>query len=108
MHSARPVRAGTLDNLRRIWMNKSDLINEVATVVSTKKEAQSAVECVISSITKAMKKGEDVVLTGFGTFKVVNRKARKGRNPYTGEEIKIKATKAPKFTPGKALKEAVK
>jgi len=89
-------------------MNKSDLINEVATVVSTKKEAQNAVECVISSITKAMKKGEDVVLTGFGTFKVVKRKARKGRNPNTGEEIKIKATKAPKFTPGKALKEAVK
>ena len=89
-------------------MNKSDLINEVATVVSTKKEAQSVVECVISSITKAMKKGEDVVLTGFGTFKVVNRKARKGRNPYSGEEIEIKATKAPKFTPGKALKEAVK
>ena len=65
-------------------------------------------ECIISSITKAMKKGEDVVLTGFGTFKVVKRKARKGRNPYSGEEIKIKATKAPKFTPGKALKEAVK
>jgi len=51
---------------------------------------------------------EDVALTGFGTFKVVKRKARKGRNPYTGEEIKIKATKAPKFTLGKALKEAVK
>jgi DNA-binding protein HU-beta len=89
-------------------MNKSELINEVANVVSTKKEAQSAVECMLSTITKAMKKGEDVVLTGFGTFKVVKRKARKGRNPYTGEEIKIKATKAPKFTPGKALKEAVK
>jgi len=89
-------------------MNKSDLINEVATVVSTKKEAQNAVECVISSITKAMKKGEDVVLTGFGTFKVIKRKARKGRNPNTGEEIKIKATKAPKFTAGKALREAVK
>jgi len=87
-------------------MNKSELINEVANVVSTKKEAQSA--CMLSTITKAMKKGEDVVLTGFGTFKVVKRKARKGRNPYTGEEIKIKATKAPKFTPGKALKEAVK
>ena len=89
-------------------MNKGDLINEVAKVVSTKKAAQSAVECVISSITKAMKKGEGVALTGFGTFKVVKRKARKGRNPYTGEEIKIKATKVPKFTPGKFLKEAVK
>ena len=89
-------------------MKKSDLINEVAKVVSTKKEAQNAVECVISSITKAMKKGEDVALTGFGTFKVVKRKARKGRNPNTGEEIEIRATKAPKFTSGKALKEAVK
>ena len=89
-------------------MNKRDLISEVAKVVSTKKAAQDAVDCVISSITKALKKGEVVVLTGFGTFKVVKRKARRGRNPYTGEEIRIKATKAPKFTPGKALKEAVK
>ena len=89
-------------------MNKGDLINEVAKVVSTKKEAQSVVESVIASITKAMKKGEDVTLTGFGSFKVVKRKARKGRNPYTGEVIKIKATKAPKFVPGKALKEAVR
>jgi DNA-binding protein HU-beta len=89
-------------------MNKNDLINEVAKVVSTKKEAQSAVDCVLASITKTMKKGEDVTLTGFGTFKVVKRKARNGRNPSTGEAIKIKATKAPKFTPGKLLKEAVK
>jgi DNA-binding protein HU-beta len=57
---------------------------------------------------QSLEKGEDVTLTGFGTFKVVKRKARKGRNPFTGEEIKIKATKAPKFTPGKALKDAVK
>jgi DNA-binding protein HU-beta len=63
---------------------------------------------VLSSITQSLKKGEDVTLTGFGSFKVVKRKARKGRNPYTGEEIKIKATKAPKFTAGKALKDAVK
>ena len=89
-------------------MNKSELISEVAKVVSTKKMAQDAVDCVLSSITVALKKGGDVSLTGFGTFKVVKRKARKGRNPNTGEEIKIKATKAPKFTPGKALKEAVK
>ena len=89
-------------------MNKNDLINEVAKVVSTKKEAQSAVDCVLASITKTMKKGEDVTLTGFGTFKVVKRKARNGRNPSTGEAIKIEATKAPKFTAGKLLKEAVK
>ena len=89
-------------------MNKADLVNEVAKVVNTKKEAQETVDCMISSITKALKKGEDVALAGFGSFKVVKRKARKGRNPYTGEEIKIKATKAPKFSPAKALKEAVK
>ncbi len=89
-------------------MNKGDLINEVAKLVSTKKEAQEAVDCVFSSITKAMKTGDTVTLVGFGTFKVVERKARKGRNPQTGEEIDIKASKAPKFTAGKALKEAVK
>ena len=89
-------------------MNKGDLINEVAKVVGTKKEAQEAVDCILSSITKALKKGDTVTLVGFGTFKVTKRKARKGRNPQTGEEIKIKASKAPKFTPGKSLKEAVK
>ena len=91
-----------------LLMNKGDLINEVANIVNTKKAAQEAVDCVLASITKSLKKGDDVTLTGFGTFKVVKRKARKGRNPFTGEEIKIKATKAPKFTPAKALKEAVK
>ena len=89
-------------------MNKGDLINEVAKVVSTKKEAQAAVDCVLDSVAKTLKKGQDVTLVGFGTFKVVKRKARKGRNPATGEELDIKATKAPKFVPGKALKEAVK
>lgn len=89
-------------------MNKADLIEQVAQVVSTKKEAQAAVDSVLTTITKAMKKGDDVTLVGFGTFKVVKRKARKGRNPQTGEEIKIKASKAPKFVPGKALKQAVK
>ncbi|MGA8180399.1 MAG: HU family DNA-binding protein [Desulfobacterales bacterium] len=89
-------------------MNKGDLVNEVAEVVGTKKDAQAAVDCVFSSITKALKKGDAVTLVGFGTFKVTKRKARKGRNPQTGEEIKIKASKAPKFTAGKSLKEAVK
>ncbi len=89
-------------------MNKGDLINEVAKVVGTKKEAQEAVDCVFSSITEALKKGDTVTLVGFGTFKVTKRKARKGRNPQTGEEIEIKASKAPRFTPGKLLKEAVK
>jgi len=88
-------------------MNKGDLVNEVAKVVGTKKEAQAAVDCVFSSITKALKKKQKVTLIGFGTFKVDKRKARKGVNPQTGEKIKIKAKRVPKFVPGKALKEAV-
>jgi DNA-binding protein HU-beta len=88
-------------------MNKADLINEVAKVVSTKKEAQGAVDCVLNSIAKALKKGDTVTLVGFGTFKVVKRKARKGRNPQTGAEIKISASRAPKFVAGKGLKDAV-
>jgi DNA-binding protein HU-beta len=89
-------------------MNKSDLINEAAKVVGTKKEAKNVVDSMISAIIKTLKKGEDVALPGFGTFKVVKRKARNGRNPLTGEEIKIKASKSAKFSPGKALKESVK
>ena len=88
-------------------MNKADLINEVGNVVSTKKEAQAAVDCILETITKALKKGDTVTLVGFGTFKVTKRKARMGRNPQTGEAIKIKAAKVPKFTAGKSLKEAV-
>ena len=89
-------------------MNKGDLVNQVAKVVSTKREAQAAVDCVLQSITKALKKKDTVTLVGFGTFKVDKRKARKGRNPQTGEEIKIRAKKIPKFVPGKALKAAIK
>jgi DNA-binding protein HU-beta len=88
-------------------MNKGDLVNEVAKVVNTKKEAQAAVDCVFSTITKALKKKDSVSVVGFGTFKVDKRNARKGRNPQTGEEIKIKAKKVPKFVAGKALKDAV-
>jgi DNA-binding protein HU-beta len=86
-------------------MNKADLINEVAKVVSTKKEAQAAVDCVFKSIPKAMKKGSPVTIAGFGSFKVAKRKARNGRNPKTGEAIKIKASKAPKFVASKTLKD---
>lgn len=88
-------------------MNKKDLVNEVADVVGTKKEAEAAVDCVLSTITEALKDGDSVSLVGFGTFKVADRKAREGRNPQTGEKIKIKAKKVPKFVPGKALKESV-
>ncbi|MBN1932652.1 MAG: HU family DNA-binding protein [Desulfobacterales bacterium] len=88
-------------------MNKADLINEVSKVFKTKKEAQTAVDCVLSAITEALKKNEDVTLIGFGTFKTVKREARMGRNPQTGEAIQIESRNVPKFVPGKALKEAV-
>jgi len=89
-------------------MNKGDLVNEVAKVVSSKKEAQAAVDCVLSTITDALTGNDAVTLVGFGTFKAVERKARKGRNPQTGQEINIDARKVPKFVPGKALKDALK
>ena len=88
-------------------MNKGDLVNDVVKVVSTKKEAQAAVDCVFASITQALKKKGAVTLVGFGTFKVGKRKARTGRNPQTGAEIKIKAKNVPRFVAGKALKDAV-
>ncbi|MBN1907189.1 MAG: HU family DNA-binding protein [Deltaproteobacteria bacterium] len=75
--------------------------------MATKKEATAAVDCVFDSISKALKKKESVTLVGFGTFKVDKRKARTGRNPQTGEAIKIKAKKVPKFVAGKSLKDAV-
>ena len=88
-------------------MNKGDLVNKVAECVGSKKEAQAAVDCVFSSITEALQEQETVTLVGFGTFKVGQRKARTGRNPLTGQEIQISAKKVPKFTAGKALKDAV-
>jgi DNA-binding protein HU-beta len=89
-------------------MNKADLVNEVAKVVKTKKEAQAAVDCVFSTITNALKRGDAVTLVGFGTFKVAERKARKGRNPQTGAQIFIEARKVPRFVAGKALKDGVR
>jgi nucleoid DNA-binding protein len=89
-------------------MNKGDLIKELAKVSGTKKDAEAAVNTIFGAITKALKKGNKVTLIGFGTFSVIKRAARKGRNPQTGKEIKIAARKVPKFTPGKGLKVAVK
>jgi nucleoid DNA-binding protein len=88
-------------------MNKGDLINEVANVLSTRKEAQAAVDCVFDTITNVLKNKDQVTVVGFGTFTVSNRKARTGRNLRTGEAIIIKASNVPKFVAGKALKEAV-
>ena len=90
-------------------MNKTDLIAKVTKDAGlTKAQATKAVNAVIDGITEALKKGDKVILVGFGTFRVVNKKARTARNPKTGQEIKIPARKAPKFVPGKALKDAVK
>lgn len=89
-------------------MNKNDLISAVANATGlTKADAAKAVDAVFGSITKSLKKGNEVRLVGFGTFKVAKRKATTGRNPRTGEPIQIPASKQPKFTPGKALKEEV-
>jgi nucleoid DNA-binding protein len=88
-------------------MNKSELINEMSNGLKNKKEAEAVLDSLLSTITQGLKKGEKITLTGFGTFKVSKRKARNGRNPRTGEKIKIKARKVPQFTPGKALKAAV-
>ena len=89
-------------------MNKAKLIDEVAKVTCTKKEAVLALDATLAAIQKALKKGDAVTLVGFGTFRVSKRKARKGRNPQTGEVIKIAAKKVPVFKAGKALKAAVK
>ena len=89
-------------------MNKTDLINKVAELTSmTKKDAVQSVEAVFNAISNALRAGEKVQLIGFGNFEVRERAARKGRNPQTGEEIVIPATKVPAFKPGKQLKEVV-
>jgi DNA-binding protein HU-beta len=89
-------------------MNKAELIGEVAKVTCSKKEADEAVSATFAAIQKALKKGDSVTLVGFGTFRVSKRKARKGRNPQTGEAIKIPAKKVPVFKAGKNFKDAVK
>ena len=89
-------------------MNKSDLIDAISDAAElTKAEAGRAVDAVVGVITKALKNGDSVTLVGFGTFEVRKRGARTGRNPRTGEEIKIKAANNPAFKAGKALKDAV-
>jgi DNA-binding protein HU-beta len=90
-------------------MNKSDLIQAVVEKTGlTKKESTKALEAVIDAISESLAKGDKVQLVGFGTFEVRSRKAREGRNPATGETIKIEASKAPAFKAGKALKDKVK
>ncbi|MBP3951352.1 HU family DNA-binding protein [Bacillus suaedae] len=89
-------------------MNKTDLINAVSEQAElSKKDASKAVDAVFESITNALVEGGKVQLVGFGSFEVRERSARKGRNPQTGQEIEIPATKNPAFKPGKQLKDAV-
>lgn len=90
-------------------MTKADLVDVVAKKANlTAKAARDAVSAVFGSITDALKKGDKVVVTGFGTFMVRGRKARTGRNPQTGAAINIPARKTPGFTAGKALKKVVR
>lgn len=90
-------------------MNKTDLVNAVAEQSElSKKDAAKAVDSVFETIMDSLGKGEKVQLIGFGNFEVRDRAARKGRNPQTGEEIQIPASKVPAFKAGKALKDSVK
>lgn len=89
-------------------MNKVELVASMAEKAElTKVDAEKALKAFIEVVTEEMKKGEKVQLVGFGTFEVSERAARTGRNPQTGEAIEIKASKAPKFKAGKALKDTV-
>ena len=89
-------------------MNKTELITAIAENAEiSKKDAEKAVKAFIDVVADELKKGEKVQLVGFGTFEVSTRAAREGRNPQTGETMKIAACKAPKFKAGKALKDAV-
>ena len=89
-------------------MNKAQFIAALAPHFNdSKKEAAHAVDIVFDTITRTMSRGEDVMINDFGKFKKVDRKARMGRNPFTGETIKIKASKKARFLPAKALKEIV-
>ena len=89
-------------------MNKTELIDHMATEADISKAAAGrALEALVGGVKATLKKGGTVTLIGFGTFAVTKRPARKGRNPRTGAEIKIKAAKVPKFRPGKGLKDAL-
>ena len=90
-------------------MNKEELVAAIAKKTGlSKKDSEEALKATISTVKETLKKGGKVTLTGFGTFMVAKRAARKGVNPQTGAEIKIPARTVPKFKAGKALKDAVK
>ena len=90
-------------------MNKQDVVAKIAKDTGiTKTSAAAVIESIIDGITRSLKKGDPVSFVGFGTFKISNRKARTARNPQTGAAIKIPKRRVPRFTAGKALKQAVK
>lgn len=89
-------------------MNKTELVAAVAENADiTRKDAEKAVRAFVDVVTEELKKGEKVQVVGFGTFEVVERAAREGRNPHTGEPMPIAASRAPKFKAGKVLKDAL-
>ena len=88
-------------------MNKSELINAIAAAGLSKKDAGIALNAAVTAVSEALAKGESVQLVGFGTFSVKERAAREGRNPRTGEIVRIAAAKSPAFKAGKALKDKV-
>ncbi len=89
-------------------MNKTELIDHIAKQADISKAAAGrALEAIVGGIRSSLRKGNSVTLVGFGTFTVGKRAARTGRNPRTGDSIKIKAAKVPKFRPGKALKDSL-
>ena len=89
-------------------MNKTELVAAIAEKTNqSKKDTEKALKAFVDVITEELKKGEKIQLVGFGTFEVIERAAREGRNPLTGEKMEIKASKVPKFKAGKALKDAV-
>jgi DNA-binding protein HU-beta len=105
---ANPQSSGSQTRLGGFLMNKNDLIGAVAESSGlTRSDATKAVEGVFDAISGALKGGDEVRLVGFGTFSVAKRKASTGRNPRTGEPMKIKASSQPKFKAGKGLKDAV-
>ena len=90
-------------------MNKAELVEQVANQTGlTRKASREAVDAIISAITDSLVREEKVTLVDFGTFQVMERKARRGRNPQTGQTIQIPAKKVPKFKPGQGLREKVK
>ena len=90
-------------------MNRADLVTRIAKDADiTRRQAEQALNALVSSVQEALSRGDSVTLVGFGTFSVMSRAARKGRNPQTGREIFIPASKTPKFKAGKSLREVIK